>query len=104
MAMGLPRRCMEARNVTGNWTNILKRTGEPDLGAAMVRLATLAARRHAALAHIEQTGGTGLVALQGLSVLQDLNTTTTTDRPESDRPWFIVSVPASSDDRKEVER
>lgn len=90
--------------MTGKWTQILNRTGEPDLGSALVRLAGQAARRHAALAHIEQTGGTDLLALQDLNVLQAPNSITTTERAESDRPWFIVSVPASSDDRKEVER
>jgi hypothetical protein len=32
--------------MTGKWTSILKQSGEPDLGAALVRLARFAAASH----------------------------------------------------------
>ncbi len=91
--------------MTGNWKQILERTGEPNLGAAMVRLAALAARRHAALAQIEHMGGSDLLALQDVN-LPAISSPAISNHADaaSDRPWFIVSVPASSDDRKEVER
>lgn len=82
--------------MAGKWIDLIRTAEEGDVGAALVRWASIAAAHHRTLSRIQQDGGTDLGVL-----------TAGGPQPSADShtPWFIASRSAGSPvESEEVER